>query len=775
MVHRREFLQFTLGAAAEGALPPASVRIVCDSTSPSESLAAAELARYIERMTGVRPELADESKSASLRPGTILVGRTRATRRLISSGALQDPARKNAEAYLVRWVPADGGQLVLLGATPIATWFAVYHYLERSCGVGFFADGDQVPRREALPFRGIDQSTAPRFAERMAMNLTVYWYSAPWWDWDDWRRYIDWLLKSRYNILTLWDTPGEDVVWRQVWSKFGVSVPRTTYSGPPFGMFPPIKYGVDPPQPPGWAEWQRDLNRKIIDYAHARGMKTVSPAVSGMVPPEFKRAYPNARTFESIWPGPERYAQTYLHPADPLYHKTGKAFLEAYNAMYGTDHFYWLENYLECAVRGEASLQNEVRREIAGANFKVVNEVDPRGIGLLSTWTYSNQSREWSRQLVNEHFERVPLDRVRIVDQFAEASPLYKEWDYFGGRPWHFGMVYSFASDTHLHGDMRRLEEQLKEVAREPRAARCVGYYPNEEAVGHNHFYACFQAKLGWNPSEVDLDKFLKDYAVARYGASAAGLIEPALADLAATVYGRGKSAKPLYWRRPRAEWDVRAVVNGPEYLARLRGAVEQYHRASIRLSANPLFLHDLNDIARQYLAELYNAHMLKLYTAFSGQDVAAFEHHAVFLETLLNGIEQLLSHDDAYWLSRSIRKARALPCAAPDFDRRARDILTLWAGVIRDYACRDNYELVKTYYRPRVRRFIEEVRRALGQGQRLLAGDRRTSLEADYDAHEKAWVANGFALREDQPEPTRIIAVVAEILAKTSPDKPAH
>lgn len=316
MVPRREFLQFALSGAAEGVLAPGRIRIVHDSSSSSESLAAEELVRYIERMTGVRPDLHDESKPAPASPGagTILVGRTRATARLLASGALPDPARENAEAYLVRSVPDGGGQLVLLGATPIATWFAVYHYLEHCCGVGFFADGDQVPRRDALPFHGISQSTAPRFSERMAMNLTIYWYSAPWWDWDDWRRYIDWLLKSRYNILTLWDTPGEDVVWREVWRKFGVSVAQGSYSGPPFGMFPPVKYGVDPPQPVAWAEWQRDLNRKIIEYARARGMKTVSPAVSGMVPPEFKRVFPDARMFESVWPGPERYAQTCTRP-----------------------------------------------------------------------------------------------------------------------------------------------------------------------------------------------------------------------------------------------------------------------------------------------------------------------------------------------------------------------------------------------------------------------------------------------------------------------------
>jgi alpha-N-acetylglucosaminidase len=769
MVPRREFLQSALAGVAGGVLAPGSVRLVHDSRSASESLAATELARYIELMTGVRPLLAEEEKAAPPRTGSILVGRTRATERLIASGALPDPALRNPEAYVVRWMPDGGGQLVLLGATPIATWFAVYHYLEHSCGMGFFADGDQVPHLAELPFAGINIATSPRFAERMTMNLTIYWYSAPWWNWDDWRGYIDWLLKSRYNILSLWDTPGEDVIWRDVWHKFGVSVAQSSYSGPPFGMFPPIKYGVDPPQPPGWAVWQSDLNRRIINYAHERGMKTVSPAVSGMVPPEFKRVHRGARTFETVWPGPDSYVQTYLHPADPLYHKTGKAFLEAYNAMYGTDHFYWLENYLECNLRGEPESQSEVRREIAGANFKIVDQVDPRGVGLLSTWTYTAQAKEWPRKLVDEHLARVPKDRVRIIDQYAESYPLYKEWDAFGGRPWHFGVLYSFASDTHLHGNARKLEEQVKAVAADPKAAGCVGYYPNEEAVGHNHFYAGFVARLGWNPGETGLDGFVKDYAAARYGTAHAPLLTPALIDLAATVYGPARSAKPMYWRRPSAEPELRQGVNGPEYLARLRRAVEQYRRAGAQLSASPLYLHDLNDITRQYLAELYNAHMLKLCAAFSRYDEAAFERQAAFLDALLDGIEELLSHDDAYWLSRSIRKARALPGAAPDFDRRARDILTLWAGVIRDYACRDNYELVQSYYRPRVKRFLAELRHAHGQGQRLLAGHRKTALDAGYDAHEKTWVAKGFPLREDKPDPRRIIGVVSEILKRTA------
>jgi len=106
-------------------------------------------------------------------------------------------------------------------------------------------------------------------------------------------------------------------------------------------------------------------------------MRALAPAVPGITPPEYATAHPEARTFELSWSHLPR--QRYLHPLSPEYYNVGKTFLEEYNALYGTDHLYWLENYLECDIEGPEELQSEIRREIQGANFKVMDEVDPQG------------------------------------------------------------------------------------------------------------------------------------------------------------------------------------------------------------------------------------------------------------------------------------------------------------------------------------------------------------------------------------------------------------
>jgi len=186
---------------------------------------------------------------------------------------------------------------------------------------------------------------------------------------------------------------------------------------------------------------------------------------------------------------------------------------------------------------------------------------------------------------------------------------------------------------------------------------------------------------------------------------------------------------------------------------------------AAPALSDNPLYLHDLNDIGRQYLAELFAAHVLKTQEAEAALDKAAFEREASLLESLMEAIETLLGHDDYYWLSPYIRKARKLPGAPADVDVRARDILTLWADVIRDYACRDFYELVQGYYHPRVTTWSRALRRALSMDQRMVYN--ATELDLEYDAIERKWVMEGFPLVDRQPDPKQVIKTIQAVLAK--------
>jgi alpha-N-acetylglucosaminidase len=354
-----------------------------------------------------------------------------------------------------------------------------------------------------------------------------------------------------------------------------------------------------------------------------------------------------------------------------------------------------------------------------------------------------------------------------VLDQFAEMIPEHKRASYFNGRPWYFGAVYSFGGLSQMHGSMALIEKQVHSVVDDPKAKQCVGFYPNEETIRHNYFYYEFLCRLGWNPQEVHLRSFTQDYARQRYGESAAPAMVAALDELLASVYGSDDQTQPAYWHRiNRNPGNLHQLESYRlPFVPHLRKALEHALGAAPVLKTNRLYRHDLNDIARQYLADLFGAHLIKLEAAHSDLDKAAFEREAGLLESLLSSIEELLSHDDFYWISPWIRQARALPGAPADVDVRARDILTLWAGVIRDYACRDYYELVQSYYHPRVSAYIAALRDALAMDQRRLYNP--SELDRQYDAIETKWVAEGFPLVERQPDPEEVISTVKKLLVK--------
>lgn len=743
-------------------IEPAALTIIYHSDSAAETAAAEELQRFLARMSGQTPRLLDErhAPNAAASPVILSVGRTRLAATLLASGVLREPRERHPEAYCVRsFSSGDCRGVTFLGGCGIATLYAVYHYLE-FCGAGFFWDGDHVPHRRTVPVGEIDIATQPAFSERVYFNPCLWYYTVPWWGWDEWRHYLDWMLKNRFNILDLGWSPGLNVLWQDVWAQFGVVIADDTWSGPPFDLAGAYS-GIQPPLSPEWREGRAALHRRIIDYARARGMRIVAPHVSGAVPPEFQRLRPDAPVVRSTWAGfPPRY---YLDPTSPLYQEVARAFLEAYCARYGTDHLYQLANLGELELQEAEEVKRRFRLGIAQANFEAMDAVDPVGVGILPAWTYLGKA--WTLPEIRASITSLPAERIRVVDFWAEQAPLHQECDFFFGAPWYFGAFHALGGDTHLHGNLPLLERRLKALQADPRAQGCTGFALLNEVSGHNHFWYQFACKLGWNPSEVDLPSFIRQYARCRYGEPASAPMQQALVELLDSVYGIDAAPKPLYWHRLGSRFGA-DVVEGQRYRDSLRRALEASLQAAGAAWSNPHYLHDLNDIARCYLATLCNGAILAMIGAYRRLDGDAFERQAELVDRCLAAIEDLLGADDYYWLDAQVQAARLLPGAPADIAQRVRDILTLWAGRIRDYACRDLYELVRDYYRPRVRAFIQDLRRRLANGQCLLnyqPGEVR--LEQAYAEIERRWVIEGPSHVPERPHPQAVVSAVIRLL----------
>ena len=136
--------------------------------SSPEAHARLEFQKYASRLVG-RPATIDAEGVCSVEgtEAVFAIGRCGVIDSLVANGRLRMPGDLGDDGFLIRSVD-DGHRLclVIMGGSPRGTLYGVYRYLEKFCRVGFFWDGEHVPRRPSLPATGIDTVERPRWPMR---------------------------------------------------------------------------------------------------------------------------------------------------------------------------------------------------------------------------------------------------------------------------------------------------------------------------------------------------------------------------------------------------------------------------------------------------------------------------------------------------------------------------------------------------------------------------------------------------------------------------------
>ena len=748
-------------------LNPAWALIQAGESFP-EDHAAQEFAKYAGQIIG--------SKPATIAPGVfdlesgrvrVVVGRTGATQSLLDRGVLRVPRDLGEEGFLIRSLQ-DGSQryLVLLGGSPRATLYAVYHYLEKCCRVGFFSDGEQVPRLERMPADGLDLVERPRWPTREYMMDCEY--TSYWWGPEEWKQEVDWAAKHKFNVLS--SNFDFTATWRKVWKRFGVDVPPKSLSGPPFHPWAGWhNWSIHPPYPEAFQDAQADLVKRFVRYGRSLGIKMAPDfrGFLGQVPREFHEKYRDRARFIEVGWADFNPPGVFIHPTDPLYAEVAKAFAEQFQKELGTDHLWPGQTYCEMEPAKDRAETLAIEIAMLKRDLEAIRAVDPKAVLYTTSWTFLARSNE----NVKAFLDALPDDAVQVWEMPSDlqrGEPQYRRLDYFHGKPWLFGFLYAYGGTTMLHGDLADLIKRAKDVAADPKAGKCLGIAIQPEALRHNPIAFDLLSRAGWNPNALDLNGFLEDYAVRRYGKDASPKMVACLKELAASAYGQPGVECPLYmFRITSGRFSAKSPHGGDQavrFLPHLEKALQAALSESSRLGSSPMYQHDLVDIGRQYLSDLFNLHAARLAKAFEANDREAFRREASALRQVLASQEMLLSSSDAYCLTPILAKAKALPGAPENYDERIRDILTVWGGKILDYAHRDYYELVRFYYGKRVEAFLDHAQKRLGQP--LTPADDQ-QLGARYNEIEQAWVKQPFRVAESERYAGGPVKAAADVLQK--------
>ena len=514
-------------SAGEGFVLDREARIAIvrpENPSPQQFLAVDDLTRFLQRTLKavVRTYAATAKISEIDEPACFLFGTAQ------DNALLADLSRRagvttdglGREGSLVRAVKLEGKALVFLsGEAPTGACYAAYSFLENELAVGFFIDGNQVPRLQHVSLEGLNRREVP------AASIRGLFYHPTWrhphancwrlWGWKKWRETIDWMRRKRFNALPLFHDEGTYF--------FGDAI---------FKAFPEIErndqtlahYVVDP-------AWRTALNHKIFQYARDSGVAVAYNLFYSQVPDFFADFRPDLEYY------PLSMYNVGISAIQPDCKEIMKRFWKEIFETYGLDDFHI---YLVCSYQHESPLPDYYQNHNAATlqMMEVLKELDLEAKIYMETWCWKYHNppppeqprHEWLTENFHNEWKafhaEIPRE-VGVVEWDNLKDPERVPDHSFDGRPY-IQLVHTTMEGWWPPSTARRHPQWMIDYFSHSLDQGADGVMYFHIQAGTNMILADLGARIGLerNPSVED---FYQDYARRRFGSEVAETLAESL------------------------------------------------------------------------------------------------------------------------------------------------------------------------------------------------------------------------------------------------------
>ncbi len=599
---------------------------------------------------------------------------------------------------------------------------ALNHYLRYYCktSVSWYSfDRVQLPKnlpdvKEKVVVNSICKN-------RFFLNYCTFGYTMPWWKWNDWERFIDWMALNGINMPLA--ITGQESVWYKVWQKLGLSdlQIRSYFTGPahlPWHRMLNIDYWQGP-LPKSWLDNQEELQKQIVKRERELNMTPVLPAFSGHVPYELKTLFPDARISKlSQWGGfDSTYRSSFLDPMDPLFKVIQKDFLDEQTKLYGTDHIYGIDPFNEIVP---PSWEPEYLARVSGTIFETLSSVDPKAVWLQMSWLYYYQRKDWTNPRIEAFVRAVPQDKMVLLDYFCERTEVWKMTDKFFGQPYIWCYLGNFGGNTMLAGDIDEVGSRIDNTISNG-GANFWGLGSTLEGFDCNPQMYEYVFDKAWS-FKLSNEDWVKQWAQRRAGIDDKNvedawklIYHTAYKNTSKTGHCNMTNVRPTFGKAERYaktgfDYDNKDLLVAWELLLDSKKKVRD------------TYLFDVVNIGRQVLGNHFDNLWKEYLSAYKNGNIVEVVRLEKSMIELLSDIDKLLSTNSAFLLGKWIADAREIGVDANETDYyeiNARNILTSWGkagGQLSDYANRSWAGLTKSYYSKRWSIFFDEANEALRQ-----------------------------------------------------------
>jgi alpha-N-acetylglucosaminidase len=539
---------------------------------------------------------------------------------------------------------------------------------------------------------------------------------------------------------------GQEYVWDRVYRTMGFteSELQSFFTGPAyFGWFYMGNIdGWGGPLPQKWILSHRDLQVQILKRQRELGLKPVLPAFTGHVPASFKKHFPNAKLKTTNWKN--GFPDTYLLDAeDPLFAEIGKMFIEEQTKIYGTDHLYSADTFNENEPpSNDPAYLSAISKKV----YQAMHGADSNAVWVMQGWLFFSDRKFWQNEQIQALLDAVPGDRMIILDLNTDYEPIWRRTKAFYGKPWIWNMLHNYGGNNSLFGRMEAVATQPALALNDPASGRLVGLGLTMEAIEQTPVLYELMTANTWRNKPVELDQWLSDYTLNRYGVKNEEAIKAwqilkrtvfngkAIRDGAESILtGRPTMDSAAAWTRTRLNYSRNELLTAWDHLVAAIPACKN----------NDGFRYDLVDLTRQILANYARPLQVKWIRAYQEQNLDAFKRYTDDYIALITDMDRLLATHKDFMLGPWIADARKWGTNDREkelYEKNARNLVTLWGGSnspLHEYSCRQWSGLLNDFYKVRWEKFFVMLAETLQSGK---APDRK-GFESAIKDWEWRWV----------------------------------
>lgn len=631
-----------------------------------------------------------------------------------------EPLQTGLDRYRLSDLP--DGKILLEATSGVAAAGAFRWYLENRCNsyVGPLSRRLDFPQNP--PKIGEAYTSNSICLYRYCLNYCTYGYTFPFWDWERWEGFIDWMMLAGYNLVL--NPLGTESVWLTALQKIGYALDdaRSFLCSP--AIFPwqcmNNLTGWTGAASMSYYRKRLELAKKINVRLRSFGAEPVAPGWSGMVPADFEEHFPESHPIQQgLWCGVQRPA--ILTDNDPKFQIMGYYFYKSQKDLLGEFRYFSTDPFHEGGISSGVDLP-----EYAQACLRQMTEFSPNGVWFLQGWG-SNPMREILKAL--------PVEHVLIGDLSSEVHGLT---DNFADYPWMYGTVDNFGGQRRFRGNLTVLiNDPLEYICDENKSVVGISMFP--EGVETDEMMFDVVADYALCDCQVQPDEWLRKRLKIRYGMDSESAFK-AWQIIREYVYIGEEPRDSGLLSRPSLTVDhgicmtsVLRYDNRHLFDALKLMMVDYDH-----LCHGEAFRMDIMDIARQLIGNAAWEPIRQLQEAYFNKDLDAFEENVALLMRYYDLQEAVTGTDKHSLLGPWLADARAQGDTLAEkayMEFQARNIITLWANregsdELHDYAAREWDGMLQDFYRPRWESYINILRHSLVSGRKPMDYNR---YDAEY------------------------------------------